>query len=122
MALGQEIGTFELKITSWSHAEDRETVAITLDGKATDFGTVLGTLTGRGAPGAKSGPCSWRSQAFLEDGDVVVGIGEGTWMESGNHQWRIRLTISIDDGRFVAVDGTLSLAGRSFNGKILDWS
>ena len=122
MALGQEIGTFEFNVTSWSQAEDGGSVAITLDGTATDFGTVLATLTGQIGPGAKSGKGSWRSQAFLEGGDVVQGIGEGTWIESGNHQWRIRMIVAVSDDRFVAVDGTLSLAGRSFNGKILDWS
>lgn len=122
MALGQEIGTFDLNITSWSQAEDGGSVSITVDGTATDFGTVLGTLIGRGEPGAKSGSASWRSQAFLDNGDAVVGSGEGTWMESGKHQWRIRLTISIEDGRFIASDGTLDLAKRSFSGKILEWS
>jgi hypothetical protein len=122
MALGKEIGSFELNITSWSHGEDGASVAITVDGPATDFGTVLGTLFGGVEPGAKSGPCSWRSQAFLDNGDIAGGSGEGTWMESGKHQWRIRMTIAISDGRFIASDGTLDLAGRSFNGKILEWS
>ena len=122
MALGQEIGTFEFKVTSWCQAEDGGSVQITVDGTATDFGTVLATLSGQIAPGAKNGPCSWRSQAFLDSGDVVIGRGEGTWAESGKHEWRIRMTVGIEDGRFVAADGTLNLAERSFNGTILDWS
>ena len=122
MALGQEIGTFKTKITSWSQAEDGGSVAITVDGTATDFGTVLATLTGQIAPGAKAGAGSWRSQAFLDNGEVAQGRGEGTWVESGKHQWRVRLIVTVSDGRFVAADGTLDLAGRTFNGKILDWS
>jgi hypothetical protein len=122
MALGQEIGTFEFNVTSWNQAEDGGSLSITVDGTATDFGTVLATLTGQIAPGAKAGAASWRSQAFLDDGEVVQGRGEGTWIESGKHQWRVRLIVTVSDDRFVAVDGTLSLAGRSFNGKILDWS
>ncbi len=122
MALGQEIGTFEFKVTSWSQAEDGGSVSITLDGTATDFGTVLATLTGQIAPEAKSGAASWRAQGFLDSGDVVVGHGEGTWIESGKHQWRIRMIITISDDRLVAADGTLDLAERSFNGKLLDWS
>ncbi len=121
MALGKEIGSFEFKITSWLRAEDGGSVQITVDGVATDFGTVLATLTGQSEPGAKSGPCSWRSQAFLDNGDQVAGRGEGTWIESGKHQWRIRMTVAIEDGRFVAADGTLDLAGRSFNGTLLEW-
>lgn len=122
MALGKEIGTFDFKITSWSQAEDGGSVSITVDGTGSDFGTVLGTLTGVIAPGAKSGAASWRSQAFLDNGEAVQGRGEGTWVDSGKHQWRIRMNVAISDDRFIAADGTLNLADRSFKGKILDWS
>ena len=56
------------------------------DGTAPPFGTILGTLTARGAPGAKQGTCSWRAQAFAENGDSLFAVGEGTWHESGKHQ------------------------------------
>jgi hypothetical protein len=122
MALGKEVGTFDMKITSWSQAEDGGSVAITVDGAGTNFGTVLGTLTGQIAPGAKNGAASWRSQAFLDNGEVVQGRGEGTWTESGKHKWRIRLIVTVSDDRLIAVDGTLNLKKRSLSGKILDWS
>ena len=122
MALGQEIGDFETRVTSWDYQEDFKSVAIVVDGTATGFGTVLGTLNCKLAPGAKSASCSWRSQAFLENGDIISGVGEGNWVESGKHQWRVRMTITLNDGRFIAAEGTLDLASRSFNGKILEWS
>lgn len=122
MALGKEIGEFSLKSTSTSYAEDGVTVRIDLDGKATGYGTVLGTLTMRGEPGAKSGSCSWRGQGFLEGGDTVIGSGEGTWEEIGKHKWRTRLVVATSDGRTHASDGQLNLEGRSLTGKMLEWT
>ena len=54
------------------------------EGTATGYGTVLGTLHFRGEPGAKTGALSWRGQGFLENGETIVGTGEGTWEELGS--------------------------------------
>jgi len=122
LALGKEIGQFSLKSTSTHYAEEGASVQITYDGTATGYGTVLGTITLRGEPGAKSGPCSWRGQGFLENGEVVSGAGQGTWEELGKHQWRTRMIVSTSDGRTHASDGKLDLASRSLAGKMFDWS
>ena len=122
MAIGKEIGQFSLKSTSVRYAEEAGTVEISYEGTATGYGTVLGTLTLRGEPGAKTGPSSWRGQGFLENGDVVSGAGQGTWEELGKHQWRTRLIVSTSDGRVHASDGKLDLASRSLTGKMFDWS
>jgi hypothetical protein len=122
MALGKETGEFSFKQTSVTYAQDGTSVSINFDGTATRFGTVLGTLIARGEPGAKQGTCSWRSQAFLENGDSLVGMGEGTWQESGKHQWRTRLIIQTSDGQIFASEGKLDLATRSLSGKIIEWS
>ena len=122
MALGKETGDFSLKLTSSSYAEDGSSVQLDYDGTATGFGTVLGSLHGRGEPGAKKGTCSWRGQGFLDNGDQVAAMGEGTWEEVGKHQWRIRSIIQTSDGQTFATDGTVDLASRSYNGKLLEWS
>ncbi len=122
MTIGKEIGEFSLKQTSSVYAEDGTSVQLAFDGTATGFGTVLGTLTGRGEPGADTGTCTWRSQAFLEDGEVVDGMGEGYWDKSGKHKWRIRGINRTSDGRCFASDGVIDLASRSFKGKLFDWS
>ena len=88
MALGKEIGEFSFQITSVGYAGDEGKVDVNVDGTATSFGTVLGTMTfAVQEPGAKSGALSWRGQGFLENGENVVGIGEGAWEEIGKHQW-----------------------------------
>ena len=122
MTIGKEIGQFTLKSITTSYALDGGSVEVNLDGTATGYGTVLGTLTFRGEPGAKSGPLSWRGQGFLDTGDTVTGIGEGTWEESGKHKWRTRLIVSTSDGNSHASDGLLDLKTRTLSGKMLEWS
>jgi hypothetical protein len=122
MAIGKEIGEFKLKSITTSYALEGDTVEVNLDGTATGYGTVLGTLTFRGEPGAKSGPLSWRGQGFLDTGDTVTGTGEGIWEEAGNHKWRTRMIVSTSDGKSHASDGLLDLKSRTLSGKMLDWS
>ena len=121
MALGKEIGDFSFNLTSTSYAEDGDGVQLNYEGTATGFGTVLGSLYGRGEPGAKQGTCSWRAQAFLDSGDQVVGSGEGTWEEIGKHRWRVRILNQTSDGQIFAADGAVDLASRSFAGKLIEW-
>jgi hypothetical protein len=122
MAIGKEIGKFTLKSITTTYALDGDSVTVNLDGTATGYGTVLGTLTFRGEPGAKSGLLSWRGQGFLDNGETVTGIGEGTWEEMGKHKWRTRLIVSTSDGKCHASDGELDLKTRTLSGKMLDWS
>lgn len=122
MALGKELGNYALKQTGVSYGEDGASVTVDFDGTATDFGTVLGTLILRAEPEATQGTCSWRGQSFLDSGERSVAMGEGTWEDCGTNQWRVRLLVNSSDGRTFATDGTLDLASRSLNGKILDWS
>ncbi len=122
MAIGKEIGEFSLKATSTTYAEEGGTVQINLDGKATGYGDVLGTLTFRGEPGAKTGPLTWRGQGFLENGDTVTGTGEGTWEEIGKQKWRTRLLVTTSDGGCHASDGHLEFQSRTLTGKMLEWS
>lgn len=122
MALGKAIGDYDLKMTSVDHAEDGSTIKCNFEGPATGFGTVLGTMIFRGGAPDKAGACSWRSQAFLENGEQSQGAGEGTWDEVGKHQWRVRLLIRTTDGQIIASDGNLDLASRTLKGKILEWS
>ncbi len=122
MAIGKEIGKFTLKSITTRYTLEGSSVEVNLDGTATGYGTVLGTLTFRGEPGAKSGALSWRGQGFLETGDTVTGFGEGTWEEAGKHKWRTRLIVSTSDGKSHASEGLLDLKTRTLSGKMFDWS
>jgi len=122
MAIGKQIGEFTLKAITSTYALEGNSVQVNLDGTATGYGTVLGTLTFRGEPGAKSGMLSWRGQGFLDNGANVAGFGEGTWEESGKHKWRTRLVVATTDGNVHASDGVLDLGTRTLSGKMLEWS
>jgi hypothetical protein len=122
MAIGKEIGEFSLKSISTSYAGDAGSVYVNLDGTATGYGTVLGTLTFRGDPGATSGALTWRGQGFLENGDTVAGEGQGTWEEIGKHKWRTRMIVTTSDGGCHASDGQLDLQNRTLTGKMLEWT
>jgi len=121
MAIGKEIGDFTLKSITTSYSEDGS-VQLNLDGTATGYGTVLGTLTFRAEPGAKSGTLRWRGSGFLDNGDTVNGTGEGAWEEMGKHKWRTRLIVRTSDGKCHASDGHLDLKTRTLSGKMLEWS
>ena len=122
MALGKETGSFSFKITS-TRISDDGAAAVDCDGTADTFGTVLGTLTFAGGdPGAQNGALSWRGQAFLENGEQVASVGEGSFEALSNHKWRTRLVITASDGQIFASDGQLDLATRSLTGKNLEWS
>ena len=122
MSTGKEIGKFKLKSITTTYALDGGSVHVNLEGTASGYGTVFGTLTFRGEPGAKSGPLSWRGQGFLTNGETVTGMGEGVWQESGRHKWRTRLIVGTSDGNCHASDGVLDLKTRTLSGRMLDWS
>jgi hypothetical protein len=121
MAMGKEIGEFSFKVTSVSYAADGSTVSANLDGTATGFGTVLGSLIFKvTAPGTKCGTCSYRGAGYLDDGSEVAGTAEGVWHASGKHRWRIRGINLLSSGQLVTSDGELDLASRSYKGKLFD--
>jgi hypothetical protein len=125
MASGDAIGEFSFQATgvTLTPAGAGGTNQINYEGTASGYGTVIGTLTLEvPEAGAKSGPCSWIGQGFLENGDVVVGRAFGFWEESGQHTWRIRSTNQVSDGTMFASDGEVKLDGRTYTGTIIDWS
>ena len=96
---------------------------VNLEGTATGFGTVIGTLTFQpDAPGAKSGKASWLGAAYLEDGETLIGSGDGAYAEAGKHKWRVRAIVRISNGSVLLSDGEASLEGRTYKGKLYDWT
>jgi len=117
MALGKEVGKFSYKITSITYGET--SAQINVHGTSTGYGTVGGTMTVTGAPGATSGKFSFRAAGFLDDGKIVNGGGEGTWETVGKHRWRVR-GIHFIEGRTLGSDGEMDLATMSLQGKNYD--
>jgi hypothetical protein len=56
------------------------------DGDIEHYGAGFGTLTvehDMNNPNAKSGSCSWQGEAFLPNGDRLMGYFDGTWEALG---------------------------------------
>ena len=126
MAKGSDQGKFSFKSTSVTYedlAGGGGAVHVNLEGEATGFGTVLGTMSLFGdAPGAQSGRSSWVGEAYLPNGDVVQGTGDGFYEKSGKHKWRVRSVVRTSNGALLLSDGVISLDGRSYKGKLTQWS
>jgi hypothetical protein len=126
MAKGKKkAAEFSLKSTSVTYNEipgGGET-EINLEGTATGFGTVLGTMSlWADGPGADSGRSSWVGSGYLENGEVVQGTGDGFFEKIGKHKWRVRSVVRVSSGALLLSDGVLSLDGRSYKGMLTEWS
>jgi hypothetical protein len=71
----------------------------TWEGTTTGFGAVFTTTTSVGGP--KSGSFSECGTAFLDNGDGLTGVGQGTYESNGKNRWRAADFIQISDGRRV---------------------
>lgn len=125
MAAAKKTGGFSFKATSVAYVMTDDgggANQINLDGKADGFGTVLGTLSLYGdAPMSQSGPCSWVGSAYLDNGDIVEGTGEGFFERAGKHQWRVRSILRTSTGAVLRTDGVISLKGRTYKGTMAAW-
>lgn len=127
MAIGEVSGEFNHSITSSTFERQPSggvRVLINLEGTATGYGQVTGTLTlVSPAPGATAGPVSYTGAAFLESGEVIGASGEGCWQQlDGERKWRVRRILMASNGAVLLSDGTLDLATRSFGGTIAAWT
>lgn len=124
MAKEKKQGEFSFKSTGVTYEEvtGGGVVRLNLEGTASGFGTVMGTMSLFGdAPGAQSGQSSWVGEAYLDNGDVVQGTGAGFFERSGKHKWRVRSVVRTSTGAVLLSDGVVSLDGRSYKGKLTDW-
>jgi hypothetical protein len=123
MASGKQLGEFSLKAITATYTPGPAGSVLSQvnwEGTATGFGAVFGTATYVGGP--KGGTFSYCAEAFLDNGNAVTGIGQGTFESTGKHRWRTEGFIQISDGRRVATEGEMDLASRSWKGKISEMS
>jgi hypothetical protein len=123
MAAAKQIAEFSFKSTSLTYTatDGGGSVQVNYEGSAKGeglTGPVLGTLTAKGTPGAKSGTCSWAGIQYLDNGEELSSQAGGTWQKTGTHKWRLRGMSHMSDGRTLAFDGVVDLATRSFSGTL----
>lgn len=125
MSIGKAVGEFSFTSTGVSiSTTDSGGVAqaVNMEGTASGFGTVLGTMTFyAAAPGADGGRVTWNGSAYLENGDAVGGEGRGVFEKSGTHKWRIRSLMQVSDGTVLLSDGEISLENRTYSGSLYAW-
>lgn len=93
---------------------------VTWEGTATGFGAVFTTTIYVGGP--RSGTYSECGTAFLDNGDGLNGIGQGTYESTGKNTWRTAGFMQISDGRRIASEGEINLASRSWKGTLFEVS
>jgi len=123
MATGKALGEFSLKAITATYSPGPAggvLSQVNWEGTATGFGTVFGTATFGGGP--KGGSYSLCTEAFMDNGDIMTGIGQGTFETVGKHRWRTEGFMQLSDGRRIAGEGEIDLAARSWKGKISEIS
>jgi hypothetical protein len=125
MSVGKEAGEFSFKstgVTASSTPDGGASSQVNVEGTATGFGAVIGTLTLYAAElGSDSGFVTWAGTGYQDSGETNGGQGRGVFEKSGTHKWRVRLVIQITDGPLLLTDGEISLEGRSYSGTIHQW-
>ena len=125
MSVGTEVGDFSFTATSItvsSTADGGVSQQVNLEGTASGFGAVVGTMTFYASePGAESGFVTWNGSAYLEDGSANGGVGRGVFNNNGNHTWRVRSIIQVRGGPLLLAEGEIALEGRTYTGKLYQW-
>ncbi len=125
MAIGKSIGEFSFTSSGVSISTTESggmSQAVNMEGTATGFGTVIGTMTFYAdEPGSNSGRVTWAGSAYLDNGDSVVGEGRGVFDDAGTHKWRVRSIMRVSDGSVLLSEGEVSLEGRTYTGALYAW-
>ena len=126
MALSDPIGEFSYTSRGLTVSDPSSSgggsLQVDYEGTATGYGFVASTMTFNvKEPGAKSGTISANNVAWLENGDGMSAVGTGVFDSSGVNTWRVRAMVIVSDGTVILSDGEVSLAERTYKGKMYAW-
>ena len=126
MALSDPIGEFEYTSRGLTVSDPSSSgsgsIQVDYEGTATGYGVVASTMTFTvPEPGAKGGTVSSNNVAWLENGDSMSAVGTGVFSESGTNTWRVRAMVVVSDGTVILSEGEVSLADRTYKGKMYAW-
>jgi hypothetical protein len=124
MALGKELGTFDLRSTSITLVPGKKkAVRISMNFE----GTVKGRLDGEvvatmkiDSPDGKDGKYEVSTRTFFEGGEIQDGSGSGQTTHTGDHKWLVAGVAEISNGRSYAITGEIDFTARTFVGKMYD--
>ncbi len=123
MATGKALGEFSFKAITATYSPGPAGSVLSQvnwEGTVTGFGAVFGTATYVGGP--KNGTFGMCSAAYMDDGDGLSAIGQGTYESVGKHRWRTEGFTQISNGQRVRGEGEMDLAARSWKGTIFEMS
>jgi len=126
MAFSDPIGEFEFTSRGVTVSEPSSggggSLQVDYEGPATGYGFVASTMTFTvQEPGAKGGTVSANNVAWLENGDSMSAVASGVFSESGTNTWRVRAMVIVSDGTVLLSEGEVSLAERTYKGKMYAW-
>jgi hypothetical protein len=116
---GKPIGEFSLKMVTQTNTPGPAgsvLIQVNFEGTGAGFGAIFDTSTFTG--GGKDGTFSQVGSAYLDNGDVLSGIGQGTYESKGKHRWATMSIIQISDGRRLSSTGEIDLASRTWKGTL----
>lgn len=124
MVNAQSVGDYTFTITSVAitpATAGNMLAQVNVEGTATGFGSIVGTVTATPA-GHASG--TWQSHAvfFLDSGEPLSGTAQGTFTSVGPKRWRLRGLFRDSLGRALMTDGEMDLATRTWQGKLFSTS
>jgi len=124
MAVGKEIGSFELKSTSVTLEPGKGgsvTLHINYEGGASGDldAEVFTTMTVESRDG-KDGDYKISARCFLRNGDILDANGQGKTVYGSRHTWTVAGVTEAVGGRSWAIRGDIDLKDRSFVGKMYE--
>jgi hypothetical protein len=114
MATRKLIGEFSMKMINMTNTlgpAGSIIIQINFEGTATGFGGTFDISTF--IAGGKGGTFSQVRRAYLDNGETLNGIGQGSYESKGKHRWSTVSTIELSDGRRIARAGEIDLAART---------
>lgn len=126
MSLGNPVGEFEFESKGVTVTESSSggggTLQVNYEGTASGYGVVVSTMKfSVEAAGDKSGKVTSLNVAWLENGESMSGEGTGVFTDSGVNTWKVRNFFVVSDGTVLLSEGEVSLAERTYKGKMYAW-
>lgn len=124
MALGKELGLFDLKSTSITLLPGKKkalNVTANFEGtvKGRSEGAVVATME-VDSPDGKNGIYRICTRTFFTDGEIQDGSGSGQTTHTADHKWLVAGIAESSTGRPYAITGEIDLPNRTFVGKLFD--
>ena len=123
MASGKAVGEFSFKLVAINNSPGPAgsvLIQVSWEGTATGFGAVFATATYVG--GAKNGTFSECGTAYLDNGDGLSGIGQGTMKARGSTSGARRALCRSPMVEGFRGEGEINLASRSYKGQLFEMS